>query len=849
MSMLSFNGGLVALWRGRLAGVALGAVSAWGVWGAVGPVQAWAAEVVAPGSPAQFAQARSSGTAERLTLTAQLTTATLHAGRMVSAYAVAVVPSLGHAVYARQASGRWVAVSDTSAVPTVWTGTAGADALSVTLASNDNTTGVVGTRMYLGYGLGSGAAAFADMLAHQRYELVHTVGRALAPWSLEPVTEPQLLALLRQGQERDRYGLVGFPGNVTTGDVSVAPTAPNAGATVPAVPMSGTTLQENGVDEADLIKSDGQVVYSFAPQPVAQGATPTDGLTVAPQRFGTLLQRHRLSAAAPAALQEADSLNLSWSGDVSGTGLYLDTERQQVVAVGETGMDGGLYPMWFAPYAWSSGATEVVWVDVAHPERMSVRRSLRLQGQLIGSRRLGSTLYLVVRSLNPAAVDGAQTAAAWLPTLSVDGGIHQPLVRPDQCLAQTDNALPSASVITLVAVDLAAGGSTSTPAGTPPITQARCFVGGTEAFYMSERNLYLATTRHDYTHAGGMPRYAPRTSTDIHQFALDGLQISYKGSGNVIGHLGFDQNRKSFRMGEHNGHLRVITQTEPSLGVWAMAAAVDGVSAAGTTTAAAAVTEPPVTEIDSPGRLSILRLQGQALEQVGSLPNAQRPAALGKPGENLYASRFLGARGYLVTYRLIDPLYVLDLADPTDPKAVGELEVSGYSDYLFPLSESLLLGVGKDAVADGGAGDGRFAWYQGVKLSLIDVSDPSRPAEVARQVIGQRGTSATVLQDHHGIALQWRGQGATAAVRIGLPVSLHDGLLAGAQPASPSQWAHFTRTEMHRFEVNLGSKTLSTATPVPATVTGQRDIGRDRALLWQDQSHYYQQGVWTSSGW
>jgi uncharacterized secreted protein with C-terminal beta-propeller domain len=89
------------------------------------------------------------------------------------------------------------------------------------------------------------------------------------------------------------------------------------------------------------------------------------------------------------------------------------------------------------------------------------------------------------------------------------------------------------------------------------------------------------------------------------------------------------------------------------------------------------------TDIDSPGRLSILREQGGQLTLVGSLPNARRPASLGKPGENLYASRFLGGRGYLVTYRLIDPLYVLDLSDPIDPKVAGELEVSGYSDYLF----------------------------------------------------------------------------------------------------------------------------------------------------------------------
>ncbi len=826
-----------AVCRGRLGCVAVLLCGVWAHW-------AVAADAASPGALAQMSQARSSGTADQLTLTAQLTPATLHAGRAFEAYVVAVVPSLGNAVFARNAAGTWVAVRDASTVPAALTGTAGAEPLTVTLAHQDNTTGLGGTRIYLGYGLNSGGNAFAEMVTQRRYEQVHTVGKGLAPWVLEPVTEPQLIDLLHLGQTRDQGWTSVYTGTVTVGDIATAPTAV---APAPAAPVSGTTLQEAGVDEADLIKSDGQTVYSFAPAVAAQTVN-RELSTPDANRFGNVLRRHRLNATTPAALQEADSLALTWSADVTGTGLYLDADRQQVVAVGESTLGGGMYTLWFAPYAWANGATEVKWIDVANPERMAVRRSLRMQGQLIGSRRLGSTLYLVMRSQTQLPADITQASTTWQPTFSVDGGAKQPLVRADQCLAQTDNAMPSATLITLVAVDLGTGTTGTT---TQPLTQARCFVGGTEAFYMSERNLYLATTRYDYTYASGMPRYAPRTSTDIHQFGLDGLQISYKGSGNVMGHLGFDQNRKSFRMGEHNGHLRVLTQTEPTFGLWAttMDVAVTPATAttAATTTRSTALSTD--TDIDSPGRLSILREQGGELALVGSLPNARRPASLGKPGENLYASRFLGGRGYLVTYRLIDPLYVLDLSNPIDPAIAGELEVSGYSDYLFPLTESLLLGVGKDAVADGSAGDGRFAWYQGVKLSLIDVSDPTRPSEVGRQIIGQRGTSATVLHDHHGIALQWRGQGAQAAVRIGLPVSLHDGVLSGSRPAAPSQWAPFSRTEMHRVEVNLGNKTLTATTPVPAAVAGERDISRDRALLWQDQSHYYQQGEWTSSGW
>jgi len=242
----------------------------------------------------------------------------------------------------------------------------------------------------------------------------------------------------------------------------------------------------------------------------------------------------------------------------------------------------------------------------------------------------------------------------------------------------------------------------------------------------------------------------------------------------------------------------------------------------------------------------VLKEQGGALATVGELPNAQRPEPLGKAGEQLYASRFIGARGYLVTYRLTDPLYVLDLANPVDPKVAGQLQVAGYSDYLFPLGETLLLGVGKDAVSDGSAGDDtRFAWYQGVKVSLIDVSDPAQPKETARQVIGKRGTSATVLSDHHGIAIQMVG----GTARIGLPVSVHETPSPFAT-GKPNDFYQYTRTELQRFQVDLGARQL---TPLPALATnlpaGERPIASDRALLWNDQVHWFQGGVWRSGQW
>jgi hypothetical protein len=650
-------------------------------------------------------------------------------------------------------------------------------------------------------------------------------------WRLVPATESGLTSYfqtaLGSSSAKSSWG------GVWAQDVALA-TASTPGAQASGAPTgnvaSFTTLQEAGVDEADLIKSDGAVVYSLT------------GLKGYSTVFDTV-RRDRLDPANNA-LAPVDTLSSLFSADVRAKGLYLDAERKQLAVLGEGSSYWNMYDAWFAPQSWGQGVTEVTLVDTSSAAQMQKRRNLRISANLIGSRRIGSTLYLVLRSypsvpgIDPSwptaktaanqAILDAVKAPTLLPTLSIDGGASQPLVDASKCFTQPENAVKTADVVTVVGIDLSS---------TTHLHAARCFTGGTEAFYMSDQSLYLATTRTAYTYDGAFPVYASQTSTDIHKFALSGLNISYRGSGNVTGHLGFDQNRKSFRMGEHQGALRVITQTAPTWGGWFMPAVLPGTVAVTTPAATPAVPE-------SPGHLSILQESVAGLSVVGELPNAKRPQALGKAGEQLYASRFMGSRGYLVTYRLTDPLYVLDLSNPMDPMVTGELQVDGYSDYLFPLTDTLLLGVGKDALSDGSAGDGRFAWYQGVKVSLIDVSNPARPIEAARSVIGRRGTDAAVLHDHHGIAVQTAGN----RVRISLPVRLNDTPYQGNTGAA-NDYYQFTRNELQKFEIDVAARSLKSRTPLVSGLATERDISADRSLLWNEQTHYYQSGVWSSAAW
>jgi inhibitor of cysteine peptidase len=117
-------------------------------------------------------------------------------------------------------------------------------------------------------------------------------------------------------------------------------------------------------------------------------------------------------------------------------------------------------------------------------------------------------------------------------------------------------------------------------------------------------------------------------------------------------------------------------------------------------------------------------------------------------GENFHSARFTGDRCYLVTFQKTDPLFVINLADPTSPVILGNLTVSGYSDYLQPYDENHLIGIGKETVE---AESGYFSWYQGIKISMFDVSNVNNPVQTSKVTIGDRGSDSPVLNDHKAL--------------------------------------------------------------------------------------------------
>lgn len=548
-------------------------------------------------------------------------------------------------------------------------------------------------------------------------------------------------------------------------DFAVAGTADSsAGASVAQV--SSTNIQELGVDEADIVKTDGEYLYALR----------NCG-------FENCIATFRLDPETPAAEEVGLYQPLTEINDLSSAtdSMYLiqDSPSGDDMIVTLSGFNS--YVAWLDIWGWGSNEVELEFLNASDPTNLSLSERMVIDGTLISSRRVGDLLYIVTRyspgfdGFIPYAFDeeSQQSNAAALETASLTTllpKVEMPDVDPRDLIESKDcyiatNALEESrnpSIVTVATIPLA----------DPADFSSTCFLGNTETVYMTTEALYLATTQYEYeVFAVDALFYDPEHTTAIHKFSLTEDGVDYAASGEVRGHLGWAEDKRSFRMGaggDDGEYLNVVT----SIGsTW---------------------------NATSSTRLTVLKEDGDELELVDYIDG------IGKPGEQLFAARFVGDRAYLVTFRVIDPLYVVDLSDQDEPVIAGELEIEGYSDYLHPVGENLLLGFGKDAIPDDGSSDfgfARGAWYQGVKLSLFDVSDPQAPEEINALIYGKRGSQSEVLADHHGIS--FLPTTAAAPFRFAIPIQVNESEpdYEGFDPGSPSTWYSFTNKGLYMFEV------------------------------------------------
>ena len=454
------------------------------------------------------------------------------------------------------------------------------------------------------------------------------------------------------------------------------------GARAAGADYSTTNDQEKGVDEPDLVKTDGSRLYAVAGGKLY--AVDTRGAK--PRLLGSLRLEGR-----------GDQQLLLRGGRI----LALTTSVPIVEPV--VGREA------IAPYAVTTVLSEI---DVRNPAAMHVVKTLTLDGAYVAARLSGATARVVVAStprLPPVSATvpvreavASTTLQDWLPySVLEDRRTHRTTKRAlVQCRAVRRPPLFSGlGLTTIVTIDL--------DRGLAPV-DSDALMSDARTVYASTGRLYLASQRWLAVPADRSGSPPSQMTTELHEYDVSRPgRTAYRASGSVPGFL-----LNQWSLSEYRGNLRVATTDLPSW--WS-----------------------PSPQRESTSRVTVLAERGGALVATGEV------GALGR-GERVFGVRFIGDVGYVVTFRQVDPLYTIDLADPARPRVLGELVLRGYSAYLHPVGKDLLLGIGQDTTEEG-----RLA---GTQLELFDVSDLRRPVRLDAVRLGPG--SSEVEYDHHAF-LYW----------------------------------------------------------------------------------------------
>ena len=518
-------------------------------------------------------------------------------------------------------------------------------------------------------------------------------------------------------------GITGVAPTVSTDNSSTGTTtAPQAAGSSAAESFSSTNVQEKGVDEGDLVKTDGSHIY------LARGS-----------RFLVLKGQPAEQAALVSDIdlkEPISELHLAGSRitviTTPGSGISVPVASPGGVSAGTGAVPAGRT----AALATMPGAatTRVYNYDISTPAAPALSSRFDFPGALQGSRRINNTIYLVTNH----RIDLPSPVSAW--DYLTSGNYSMEFFNQASERASAENlvridALTLAEMIPSYSRTLYTGGVAGATSSSPVVAASDVYIpesgNGTDLslvialdsstaepvvtssgvisswcrIYMSPESLYLATGNSwawiEPVQGVALPASNPEPWTALHKFALAGGVGAplYRGSGMVTGWL-----NNQFSMGEYNGYLRIGTTRG---GWWG-----EGIS----------------------NRLAVLTEQDGALVEKGRIEGLA-------PGERIYSMRFDRNRGYMVTFRQTDPLFTFDLTDPLNPKKAGELKVNGFATYIHLVGQdnTRLLTVGRSADAAGRV--------TGNKLQLFDVANLAAPTLLGEADLGAGWSEA--LYDHH----------------------------------------------------------------------------------------------------
>lgn len=558
--------------------------------------------------------------------------------------------------------------------------------------------------------------------------------------------------------------------------------------------FTGTYTQEIRVDELDAVRYDGDHLF-VAPRRYMQCCYILDNARFAPDQpppSGSI----RILATDPGNGTADFVSEIALDAGTSVQGMYIENDR--LLTLTAQMIYGSYGQLWSDIAIWAPEKTGFSLYDVSDAANPVFELEATIDGVFVESRRVGNTVYIVSRftpwidGLNYYVSTAEQqsenemllaeaTLDDLLPKITI-GNETRLLVQPQNCYVTTSGSTTSNPVLTSI---------TAVPLDDPTNFTTACYNESAYGVYVSEHSLYFAELRPNTA--------AQKDVTRIHKFALAGTTISYRGSADIDGTV-WQGNQADFRLSEHNGDLRVLASRFD----WGNEDFVDH-------------------------QLYVLRESSNRpdLEVLSSLPNSNRPQEIGKPNEALFGVRFTDDKAYAVTFEQIDPLYVIDLANPADPYIAGELQVTGFSDFLHPVNDELLLGLGRDAQG-------------GVKVELYDVSNIAQPLSRGSAVLGGPGSYSEAVYERHAFSYL---AGNDDVDRFTIPANLF---------ASDGSY-QFLGSALHLFEIRDKSlpalATLNSVGSIQPPDTGQPPewVERSRAFIHDDAVFYVRdEEVWAA---
>ena len=434
---------------------------------------------------------------------------------------------------------------------------------------------------------------------------------------------------------------------------------------------SGTNVQVAGVDEGDIVKTDGTYIYILR-----------DVELIIMKAEGTNVSEVSHTIVGSEWESTTNEDDLGETSEKMPVALYVTGDRAVVISSFFHWVDSG------------SGADDensnYVVVDIYNIENRGepkLIKSLGQDGYQVDSRMIGNTLFLCTAYYVYDPDQGSPEQ--FVPCLYTDG-------KREPVTCGTIGLLPdgdSTTYAVLTSYDVASAGMLNT----------QSILGGGETVYMNAENLFLCRTEYNdnVVETGTDGPYEVTThktdaTTTINRFSVADGTLTYAATGTVPGGL-----NNQFSLDENNGYLRVAT-TEQNGGYKIY------------------IDEGHKFENYEPmetAQSNDLYVMNSDLQVVGSVTNLA-------PDESIYSARFDGDYAYLCTYRTVDPVFAVDLSDPADPNVIGALSLSGYSDYLHLWTDHQLFGLGMQTT-EISSDNGTTARIDGMKMVMIDTAEPA----------------------------------------------------------------------------------------------------------------------------